>query len=57
LKVLGEMLSELADLLEANADEFSALEVLDVGTEMLRPYMLFVFLLLCRQGLHHDWGG
>ncbi|KAJ8582105.1 ALDH-like protein [Rhizopogon salebrosus TDB-379] len=31
LKVLGEMLSKLADLLEANADEFSALEVLDVG--------------------------
>jgi hypothetical protein len=57
LKVLGEMLSKLADLLEANTDELSALGALDVGKEMLRPYMLFVFRLLCRQGLHHDWGG
>ena len=29
--VRGKLLSKLADLLEANADEFSALESLDVG--------------------------
>jgi aldehyde dehydrogenase (NAD+) len=35
----GQMLSKLADLLEANADEFAALEALDVGRVMLQPYM------------------
>jgi aldehyde dehydrogenase (NAD+) len=38
----GRMLSKLADLLQANANEFAALEALDVGRVILQLYMLLV---------------
>jgi aldehyde dehydrogenase (NAD+) len=49
----GKMLNKLADLIEANLEEFAALEALDVGRVMLQSYVLFVLRPLCRQGLQY----
>jgi aldehyde dehydrogenase (NAD+) len=45
----GRILNKLADLLQANADEFSALEALDVGRVILQPYIYCSWRdLMCR---------
>jgi len=38
----GIILNKLADLLQANADEFSALEALNVGRVILQSYILLM---------------
>jgi acyl-CoA reductase-like NAD-dependent aldehyde dehydrogenase len=38
----GRILNKLADLLQANADEFSALEALDVGRVILELHILLM---------------
>ena len=52
----GKLLSKLADLVEANAEEFAALEALDVGRHENSLFLFYTSTIMDnRQARHSVW--